>query len=318
MPSLLTYRRAIQTELGPFVVATTTTTASDLVSFTCATLVNANAADSQFRGNWAYCAGLSTGANLSAQRQIANTVGYDPDNGACTVARAYSTSVTSGQVMEISSRLPAVTDELGRRGVREIINDVLKTMPPIDLLPVTGVTDSSSYDLSSDYPWLTEKGYIMGIYYQDVSDDYPRQTGFAWDFQYDADTPRLILPAKPFTTGDTFYIKARRPGDTWIKTGGTWAADTDGLQNDADEALPLLSVVRAQALSVCYRDLGAKDGPSEYSDYYREREEYWGKRAYTLRWWQETLREREERVPRIQFRMPVGSTGRYGSGRTYA
>ena len=316
MPSLLTYRRAIQTELGPFVVATTTTAASDLVSFTCATLVNSNAAESQFKGQWAYISGLSTGANLSAGRQIASSAGYDPDAGCMTVARAFSTSVTSGVVVEISSRLPAVTDDLGQIGVREVVNDVLKTMPPIDLLPVTGVTSQASYDLTTTYSWLTDKSMILGIYFQEAGEDYPRQTGFSWDFMYDANAPRLILPSEPFLTGDTFYIKARRPGNTWVKTGGVWAADTDGLQDDADEALPLLSVVRAQALSVCYRHLGSKDGPAEYSAYYREREQYWTTRAYALRWW-DRQDAAEDRTPRVRMMMPVGSRGLYGSSRGY-
>ena len=50
MTALLTYRRDIQVELGPFAVHTTTTAAADLVSFTCSTLVSSNANSAQWKG----------------------------------------------------------------------------------------------------------------------------------------------------------------------------------------------------------------------------------------------------------------------------
>lgn len=306
--SLLTYRRAIAAELGPLVVNTTTTSASDSASFTCSALVSANAAGGQFQGCWAYL-NASTGANLAAQRQVLNSGGYDPDNGSITVARAFSTSVTSGVGFEIHSRLPAVTDDLGVRGIREILNDTLMTIPPIDLLPMTAVTGQSAYDVTTTYSWLTERSQIMGIYFQDTGDDYPLETGVSWDWQYDASAPKLLLPTEPFNTGQTFYIKARRPALSWIKTSGTWSEDADGLQNDTDEALPLIQVVRAQALATCYRQLGNAQGPAEYIDFYRERESFWTRKAYALRWWQDQHGD-EDVTP--SFRM-VGNV--YGGGR---
>lgn len=295
--SLLTYRRDFQAQLGRFVVNTTSTAASDLVSFTCASLVSSNASSSTFQGAWAYL-NASTGANLAGQRQIATTSGYDADNGAFTVARAFSTSVASGVGFEISTRLPAITDDLGMIGAREIINDVLLTIPPIDLLPVTGVTNQSAYDVTTTYPWLLDKWSILGIYFQDTGDDYPKPTGMAWDWLYDADSPKLLLPSEPFTTGQTFYLKAHRPAQTWVKTSGTWAADTDGLNNDSDEALPLRQVVRAMALSVAYRMLGNADGPGEYIAFYREREAFWTTKAGALKWWQDQ-RAYEDVTPRF-------------------
>jgi hypothetical protein len=311
--SLLQYRRAIAAELGPFVVNTTTTAASDAVSFTCASLVNANANAAQFQNCWVYL--NATGANLSACRQVATSGGYDPDAGAFTVARAFSTTVASGVGFEITSRLPAVTDDLGRVGIREIVNGVLDTMPPIDLLPVSGVSQSSSYDLTTLYPWLTEKSQILGIYFQDATDDYPLPTFHRWDWLYDANAPRLLLPSEPYQTGETFYVKARRPASTWVKTGGTWAADTNGLQDDTDEALPLLSVVKAQALSAAYRALGSQAGPDEYAAYYREREAFWTTRAYALRWWSDQ-RGDEDTEPKIRMVARYGHQG-YGRPRSY-
>lgn len=311
MVSLLSYRRAVMAELGPFVVNTTTTAASDAFGITCSSLVNANANASQFQNCWVYL--NATGANLSACRQVATTAGYDPDTGAFTVARAFATVVSSGVSFEISSKLPAVTDDLGVIGVREILNDVLRTMPPIDLLPVTGTTGQSAYDVTTTYPWLTEKSQILGIYFQDTGDDYPVATNHLWDWLYDADAPKLLLPTEPYQTGETFYVKARRPAHTWIKTGGTWAADTDGLQDDSDEALPLLAVVKAQALSAAYRMLGAKDGPGEYVAYYRERESFWSAKAYAMRWWDEQ-RADEDRGPRLRM---VSRTFGFGRPRSY-
>ena len=313
MASLRSYRRAVAAELGPFVVNTTTTAASDATSLICSSLASANAKSTQFNNCWVYLYD-STGANLSACRAVANDGGYDPDTGSMTVARAFSTTVASGVGFEISSKLPAVTDDLGRIGVREIVNGVLETMPPLDLLPVTGTTAQSAYDLTSAYPWLTEKSQILGIYFQDTGDDYPLPTNHTWDWLYDANAPKLLLPSEPFQTGEAFYVKARRPAHTWIKTSGTWAADTNGLQNDDDEALPLVAVVRAQALSVAYRMLGSAAGPNEFADYYREREAYWSTRAYALRWW-DSPRTDEDATPR--FRMVGRYGGGYGRSRAY-
>lgn len=312
MVSLLVYRRAIQAELGPFVVNTVTTAGSDLVSFTCSSLVSANANAATFKNGWAYL-NAATGANLAAQRAVANTSGYDPDNGSFTVSRAFATTVTAGVGFEVSTRLPAITDDLGQIGVREIVNDVLLTLPPLDLLPVTGVTAQSAYDVTTAYPWLTEKDSVLGIYFQDTGDDYPKPTGIGWDWLYDADSPRLLLPSEPFITGQTFYLKARRPAQTWVKTGGSWAADTDGLQNDSDEALPLVQVVRAQALATCYRMLGSRIGPREDDKFYVEREQFWTTKAYALRWWTDQKGD-EDSTPK--FRM-VWTNGWYGGSRSY-
>lgn len=310
--TLLVFRRDIQSEMGLFVVNTTSTAASDLVSFTCASLVSANASDSQFKGGWAYL-NASTGANLAAQRKIAASSGFDPDNGSVTVARAFSTIVATSVGFEISLKVPSITDEMGVKGVREYLNDTLLAIPPIDLLPVTAVTAQTAYDVTTTYPWLTRRDQILGIYFQNTTDEIPMPTSVRWDWSYDVDTPKLVLPSEPYITGETFYIKARRPALTWTYTSGTWGADTDGLQNDTDEALPLRSVVKAQTLTSIYRWLGAQDGPGEYRDYYRERENFWSTKAYVLRWWLDET-DPGEYTPKVRmtyFNAP------YNSGRSY-
>jgi hypothetical protein len=312
MPSLLTIRRAIAVELGPFVVSSTTTAAADLVSFTAATLVSGNACGAQFQHHWVYL-NTSTGANLAAQRQVATNSGYDPDNGSITVARAWATSVTSGVGFEILSRMPAVTDELGNVGIREVVNDTLMSVPAVDLLPVTGVTSQEAYDVTTLYSFLTEKSQILGVYFQDTTDEVPKPAHVRWDWVLDVDTPKLLLPGEPYVTGETFYLKVRRPAKSWVKTGGTWAADTDGLQNDSDEALPLLQVVRAQALSTCYRMLGARDGPDSQRAYFRERESFWSTKAMGLRWWDDAKLD-EDVIPRPMMRF---FSSPYGSVRSY-
>jgi hypothetical protein len=85
--------------------------------------------------------------------------------------------------------------------------------------------------LEGDGEWVTVKGRD------------PRRLTFGISLV----NPEWPLPGEPFLTGETFFIKVRRPADTWIKSGGVWGASTVGLSLDTDEALPLLSVVRAQA-----------------------------------------------------------------------
>lgn len=313
MTALLVYRRDIQSEMGLFVVNTTSTASSDLVSFTCASLVSANASESYFKGGWAYL-NASTGANLAAQRKIAADSGFDPDNGSVTVARAYSTIVTASMGFEISFKVPAITDELGVKGVREYLNDTLLAIPPIDLLPVSGVTSQTAYDVTTAYPWLTRRDQILGIYFQNPEDEIPMPASVRWDWSYDVDTPKLVLTGEPYITGETFYIKARRPALTWVQTGGTWGADTDGLQNDTDQALPLRSVVKAQTLMSVYRWLGAQDGPGEYRDHYREREAFWSSKAYALRWWNDE-REDEDVTPKVRM---VWMGPSYGGRKSYS
>lgn len=312
MPSLLAIRRAIAVELGPFVVSTTTTTASDLVSFTAATLVSGNACGAQFQHHWVYL-NAATGANLAGQRQIATNSGYDPDNGSITVARSWSTTVTADVGFEIHSRMPAITDELGNVGIREVVNDTLMSVPAVDLLPVTGVTGQEAYDVTTTYSFLTEKSQILDVYFQDTTDEVPKPAHVRWDWVLDVDTPKLLLPGEPYTTGQTFYLKVRRPAQSWIKTSGIWAADTNGLQNDTDEALSLLQVVRAQALSTCYRMLGSRDGPDSQRAYFREREQFWTIKAAALRWW-DAQQTDEDSIPRPRM---MFFSAPYNSPRSY-
>lgn len=310
---LLTYRRDIQSELGPFVVNTTTTAASDLLSFTCASLVSSNASSSHFQGGWAYL-NATTGANLAACRKIASVAGFDPDAGACTVSRAFATTVTADMGFEISLKVPAITDDFGVKGVREYLNETMLAQPPIDLLPVSGVTAQSAYDVTTTYPWLVRSDQILGIYFQNTNDEIPLPTAYTWEWVYDVDTPKLFIPAEPFTTGQTFHLKVRRPAQTWIQqTGGTWMADTDGLQYDTDEALPLRPIVKAQTLTSIYRWLGAQDGPAEYRDFYREREAFWAKKAYALQWW-DAEKADEDTTPRIRM---ISYGPWYGASRGY-
>jgi hypothetical protein len=71
--------------------------------------------------------------------------------------------------------------------------------------------------------------------------------------------------------------------------------------------------VRAQALSTCYRMLGARDGPDSQRAYFREREAHWLAVAYGLRWW-DAQQADEDVIPRPRmtyFSVP------YNSGRSY-
>lgn len=308
--SLLTLRRACAVELGPHIVGTTSSVATDTSSFVASTLINSNVNVSRFVGCWAY---FLTAPHDGVQRETLRDSGYDPSTGWVGLSRSLSTICSSAVGFEVLSVVPAITDDMGTVGIREGLNDTLLSIPPIDLLPVTGVTNQSSYDVTTTYPWLTQQSQILGIYFQNTGDDYPRPYRTQVDWLPDADAPRLLLPGRPFSTGQTFYVKARRPAQSWIKTSGVWAADTDGLNNDSDEALPLLTLVRAQTLATIYRRLGARPGPDEYASYYKERESFWTQKAAVLRWWDKEDAE-EDRAPKVQF---VMSSPAYGFGRSY-
>jgi hypothetical protein len=210
--------------------------------------------------------------------------------------------------------MPAISvDE--RPSIQSIVNETLETMPPIDLLPVTGVTAQVAYDLTTLYPWLTESSQIISIFHQPTGALRPVESGASWDWRYDADAPRLDLPGAPFSTGTTFYVKAHRPAHSWIRTGGVWGADTDGLGADTDEALPLVPLVKAATLAECYRRLGAGQGPDAYRDFYREREAHWTKMAALLRWFddQESVEQRRPTFRMLYTSQPVGLPQGYAS-----
>lgn len=311
MPSWKVYRRAIWPELGRHAILTTTSSGSTAATtLVCSGLINPNEEATRFEGMWV----LGTQAPiLGQQRAVLNSSGFAPTSGQVTVVSAFSTMVTSGVEFEVGSVMPAIsTDE--NTSLLKITNDVLASQPPIDLLPITGVTTQVAYDLTTAYPWLTERSQIIGIYHQPTGLLRPVPWGGGWDWRYDADAPRLDIIGASFNTGDTFYLQVHRPASTWIKTAGVWGADTDGLNNDSDEALPLLNLVKASVLAECYRILGSRKGPDAYVQYYIDREKAWLKEAALLRWWddQKTVEERRPTFSMVFSSAPLGTSRGYG------
>lgn len=303
-------RRAVWPELGPHLIQTTTSSGSTAATtLVCSALINANSEPTRFEGRWLLGC---TAPILGQQREVRSGSGFALSTGTITVARAFSTQVPTSIEFEVGSVMPAVADD-EQTALLKVTNDVLATAPPIDLVPITGVTSQVAYDLTTLYPWLTERSQIIGVYHQPTGALRPTVWGGDWDWRYDADSPRLDIISGAFNTGETFYLQVHRPAQSWIKTNGVWGSDTDGLNSDDDAALGLLPQVKAAVLAECYRLLGSRPGPDAYRQFYSEREAAWLKEAALLRWWD---RQESAEARRPTFRMaysspPLGYSGGY-------
>lgn len=244
------YRRRLLRKIGRFALLTTTSTPLTTVTpdwlrqVLCAGIADDGKPMSRFNGFWLY---VCDGAQAGEVRRVLDGQ-YHGGLGSLLLDRPFSAALASGTTIELSDTLPAVQHgEID--GAREVINEALETLPVIDVVSVSAVTNQREYSLV--YPWPVK--VAPHVYAPLGASDVLAETSLRMlspgtvGFRQDADQSYVVLP-HAYNTGQTFYLGLLRPADTWISVSGSWASSSVGLVNDSDRALYAPgSVVRAAA-----------------------------------------------------------------------
>lgn len=281
--SLRAYRRGLvgMNQLGPWSLLTTTSASASTDQLVIADLADVDLDTKAHNSVYAY---LCDGALAGQQRRVKKG-GFTASNGTLTMARAYGGTPAIDVDVELLSRLPAIRDELGRTGLREIINWAIEQCPQIVRLDFTGVDGSYSYPLEA-YPWLTEAVQVGDVFDPVTTSGLnPRgHTGGA-RLRLNGELPLLELDS-PFATGDSFSVELMIPGDRWIRTGNAWGQSDVGLVADDDEALVDRRLVEQVALAYAYRALASLTEPRE-SDFWARKADIQERRAAAIRFWRQ-------------------------------
>lgn len=190
-----------------------------------------------------------TGHNALADAYI---VGY------AVVDRAHATTLSANIEAEILGRFPALGYE-DMPGLLWAVNEALAVLHSPRQESVTG-NSTNRIDVSTSFPWLKRPEQLVRVFGVDPANGYgPSQmAGKAW-LEPDGERMWLHIPER-VATGRVFTIQVRRPCNTWIRVGGTWATSAVGLVNETDEALPEVDRVTAVAYwQLCKRM--ARKGP---------------------------------------------------------
>ena len=272
-------RRLLAKRVGPFSVLSTTSTASNVNSMTFSALVDSGASATSFGQGWFY---VTSGTLTDEQRRAANSA-LNTTTGAISVTVSFGSIPGSGVEVEYLGRLPAKNDGFGVDGLNDCIAQALREYWFQDLVSMTGTTGTTAYSLSSYDSWLKTVDRIIDVYGPAPnSGDLPTRYSGRWNFRHDGEAPVLELPGAPYVTGDTFYLRVLRPGNSRLKQSGTWADNTDPMAemtSDSDEFIPPPQDILQGGLLFAYRQLQEiGKGQTEISFWQRradEQEKVW-------------------------------------------
>ena len=232
MPTLREYRRALAKEAGAYGLLTTTALGASADKVVCGGLISERPASAYDR-RWLY---IVDGASAGQQSQVSES-GFQKTSGTLTVDTDFTAAIASGVAVEMYPRVPAFrVDEWP--GWRELVNEALERLWTPDLIPMTAIANERKYTLdTATMPWLADKGRIVDLV--DPAPDAfsrPVKSYRGWDTDIDGETAYLTLSG-PYASGETFYLRVRRPALSLIRTASSWGTnDSDGLNSDTDEA----------------------------------------------------------------------------------
>lgn len=190
-----------------------------------------------------------TGHNVAADDYA---VGY------VTNDRAYATTPSANETIEILGRFPALASE-EMPGLHWAINEALAVIhwPRKESVTADG---TNRIDVSSSFPWLKRPEQLIEVFGVDPNNGYGPQPmqGKKW-LEPDGEKMWLHIPER-ITSGSIFTIQVRRPTNTWIRVSSVWATSTVGLVNETDEALPDVDRVTAVAYWMLAKRM-ARRGP---------------------------------------------------------
>lgn len=291
MPTLSQYTHALatDTDMGGYLPLTASSTSADGLSVVCSSLITSTTGLNQrYGGQWLFgIAGGSNEALSGIQREISPT-GYDATTGKLTVIRAFGSTPQTGHKWELYPRLPAIQDDKGKKGLREIINEALSFMVCEDEISIAGVTSQTKYQIDlTTYPWLRERNRLQAIRMpRPNTNDLILEDPTYWDLLPDGEKLYLQIRSGTFQTGETFFLKVQRPANSRLASGGVWTDQSSleaGLSAQTDEAIPSINDVVAVARAIAFDYLSAK-GPDDQAAWWAKKAEEASVGAGLVKW----------------------------------
>lgn len=231
----LAYRKRLGRMLGPYFEGTVSAEAAGLEAERYVISDSVGSDDippEHWDGLYLY---VRDGAQAGEQRKLQRGAADNP-LGALVMDAPFDDALVAGTAFEISV-LPAES-YLGATGQHSALDEALESLPVLDFVSVTAVTDQSEYDFTG-YPWPIKS--ISSVVYPRTSTTNERRRSLhsgAWNLVQDTSSTVLsFIGGVPFTAGDVFEVGLLRPANTWIKTAGVWASSSGGLTTDEDSAL---------------------------------------------------------------------------------
>lgn len=251
-------RRILARTLNSLTVVTTTsagnTAGTSFIATRLATALDA----SRYKGSWWLPV---DGASTGDLRRCKAEDSLNLTTGELMVLPAFSAQIASGVVVEGHRLLPPVDDD-GWTGLLSCANNALRELWTSDRVSISGITGQPSYSLSTYEEWLDPEA-VLELRHQALDSTLNMYPSGTFDAIRDADGLTLqVAPTLP--GGETHSLEVYRPLDTWIKTGGAWAASTTGFVNDSDECLASPDLVVTVALAHAYEALATGPDGSRY------------------------------------------------------
>jgi hypothetical protein len=252
--SLKNCRRVLARKLGSIQVATTTDDGdaggNTLISRGLANQIDAN----RYKGWWI----MPTDGVSAGQVRIAAENALNPASGQLTVAPPMLSQIVKGTQLELHKLLPPDEGSGPILGLRQALNMALGECWLWDRLPVAGLANTSTYDITALGDWVDPDAIIEAYLPITGLPEVPyggfaaRRAGATIDLD--------IIGLGP---GVNLDMELTRPGDTLMKVGGVWTDNQQGFTSDSDECLFQPGFLTEIALVYCYEALAnATTGPA--------------------------------------------------------
>lgn len=254
MPTRREYRRALGYRIGDYGVYKTTSVGNvGGTTVICADAFRSDTSpgllpDTHLAYAWVYMPDM---AFPNQRRALKSGLAQ---NGTITLEAPLGQQAQTTSWVEISRLLPpsnTLTAGIGQ-SVEGCVIEGLRHLLIEDEFTLS-ITTSDEYSLSS-YRFLDRQARLTAVKEAaPVAGRAPIDSSFrGWELVLDAELPKLRCRMPFATATGSITLHVRRPADTWLATSGVWAADTDGLGAEADEAVPEIAEVVTAALPFAY------------------------------------------------------------------
>ena len=244
--SLKNLRRTLARKMGSLQVVTTTADGGidgdSIVSSNLATQID----DNRYRSWWI----MPTDGVSAGQIRVIGEKALNPTSGLLSFQPPMLSQIVRGTQVEMHKLLPP-TDSVGAvMGLREALNLALAECWVPDRLSIS-TTGSVTYDLEALGDWL-DPAAIYELYGPAIN-GIPLQPFGGYVARGDAE--QVDIDVIGLAAGTSATVELTRPGDTYIKIGGTWTDGQLGLTNDDDECLFQPAFITEVAKVYCYEAL---------------------------------------------------------------